>query len=185
MRYAVLAAAGAALLSVPAAAEVVESATGGFASTHYALVAADRDTVWEQLVHPENWWSHSWSDDSANLSLDPQAGGCFCERIPGVDGYPDGSVEHMRVVAVFPAAMLRLDGSLGPLQAEGLAGTLTVTLTDEAVGTGIRWDYITGGQSRIPPEQLAPVVDAVQAEFLGGLVAQLGGDIAGDLQHVE
>lgn len=165
------------LLATPAAAEVVQSERGGFASSHSALVAADRQTVWRELVHPEGWWSHTWSDNPANLRLDPQAGGCFCETIPAADGWPAGSVEHMRVIAAFPGTMLRMSGSLGPLQAEGLVGTLTVALAEEGEGTRITWDYITGGEAHFAPGTLASVVDGVQAEFLGQLVARLGGAV--------
>lgn len=160
-------------------AEVIESEHGGFASSHTVLVAADRAQVWRELVHPENWWSHTWSNNSANLRLDAHAGGCFCETIPATEGWPAGSVEHMRVITVMPGNTLRMSGSLGPLQAEGLTGTLTVTLAEEGEGTRITWDYITGGQARFDPAALAPVVDGVQAEFLGGLVDRLGGPVEG------
>ena len=173
-------AAGAGLLTLAATsahAEIVESANGGFASQHSVLVAADVETVWNELVHPENWWSHTWSGDSANLSLELRGGGCFCETIPGQGGLPDGSVEHMRVLAVFPHRMLRLGGALGPLQSEALSGALTITLREDALGTEISWHYVTGGQSRMDMEQMAPVVDRVQAEFLGKRAERLGGDI--------
>ncbi|MDE1468001.1 SRPBCC family protein [Aurantiacibacter sp. D1-12] len=158
-----------------ASAEIVESHGDGFATRHTAVVEADRATVWQALLHPENWWSHTWSDSSANLRLDAFAGGCFCETLPANDGWPAGSVEHMRVVFVQPGSTLRMSGSLGPLQTEALAGTLSVSLADEGEGTRITWEYITGGQSRFPLDQIAPVVDSVQAEFLGGLVENLGG----------
>lgn len=167
----------ASLLTTPAAAEVIESTSGGFATHDSAVVAADRPTVWEALMHPEEWWSHTWSNDSANLSLDAQAGGCFCEAIPAQGDWPAGSVEHMRVIMVMPGSALRMSGSLGPLQAEGLNGTLTVTLDDVEQGTRISWDYIIGGQARFPAAQIAPVVDGVQSQFLGGLVARLGGPV--------
>ncbi len=163
-----------------ASAEIIESADGGFATRHSAVVDADRATVWQALLHPENWWGHTWSDNSANLRLEGQAGGCFCETLPAVDGWPAGSVEHMRVIFVQPGSALRMSGSLGPLQTEGLAGTLSVTLADEGEGTRIIWEYITGGHTRFPLAQIAPVVDDVQAEFLSGLVDQVGGgDIEG------
>ena len=171
----ILAAAALAGMASAASAEVVESTSGGFATRHTAVVDADRAAVWQALVHPENWWAHTWSNDSANLRLDAFAGGCFCETLPAADGWPAGSVEHMRVVFVQPGSTLRLAGSLGPLQPEGLAGTLSVTLADEGEGTRITWEYITGGQSRIPLDQFAPIVDSVQAEFLGGLVENVGG----------
>ena len=171
----ILTASSLALLPTAAKAEIVASEEGGLATRHSAVVAADRAAVWEELLHPENWWSHTWSGNSANLRLDAFAGGCFCETLPAVDGWPAGSVEHMRVVFVQPGSMLRMAGALGPMQAEGLAGTLTVTLADEGEGTRITWEYVTGGHARFPLEEIAPVVDGVQAEFLGGLVARLGG----------
>ena len=162
-------------VSQPVAGDIVESSSDGFATSHTALVTADRATVWHALQHPENWWAHTWSDNSANLRLDAHAGGCFCETLPAEDGWPAGSVEHMRVVFVRPGSELRMSGSLGPLQAEGLVGTLSVTLAEEEGGTRITWDYVTGGQARIDLRQIAPVVDRVQGEFLAGLVAQVGG----------
>lgn len=176
MKYAILPLAPL-LAATSASAEIVESAHGGFASTHSVLVAADRGEVWRELLHPEGWWSHTWSGDPANLRLDAYAGGCFCETIPAVDGWPAGSVEHMRVLSVMPGTMLRLSGSLGPLQAEGLTGTLTVTLSAEGEHTRITWDYITGGEARFPVAQFGPVVDGVQAEFLDALVERLAGPV--------
>lgn len=163
--------------TVPASAEVVASSAGGFASSHSVIVAADRGVVWAKLVSPQEWWTHSWSGNSANLTLDPNAGGCFCETIPAPDGGAPGSAEHARVVMVLPHSKLRMVGALGPLQSEGVAGTLTVTLTEVDAGTRIEWDYVLGGQSRFSLEQIAPVVDNVQAEFLGGLVEALGGPV--------
>ena len=45
------------------------------------------------------WWNkeHTYSGNSANLSLDARPGGCFCERFP-----KGGGIEHMRVAYVEP-----------------------------------------------------------------------------------
>lgn len=177
MKYLACIAAALSCVAAPAVAEVTRSETGGFASRNSVTVAADREMTWAMLVQPEEWWTHSWSNDSANLSLDPRAGGCFCEVIPHPDGGPDGSAEHGRVVMAMPGAILRIVGSLGPLQGEGLSGTLTVTLDEAEGGTAITWDYVIGGQWRMPPEQMAQVVDGVQAEFLGALANALGGPV--------
>lgn len=165
--------------AVPASAEVVRSETGGFASSNSVVVGADRAATWAMLVEPQMWWTHSWSNNSANLSLDPRAGGCFCEVIPNPEGGAPGSAQHARVVMVMPQSTLRMVGSFGPPQSEGLAGTLTVTLSEVEQGTAIRWDYVIGGQWRMSAEQMAPVVDRVQAEFLGALADALGGPVEG------
>ena len=89
----------------------------------------------------------------------------------------------MRVIGVMPGAMLRMSGALGPLQSEGLLGTLTVTLEDVEQGTRITWEYVIGGQARFPAAQFAPVVDGVQTEFLTSLVSRLGGAVDGPGQH--
>ena len=167
----------AAAVATPAHADIIESTSSGFATQHSAVVMADRAEVWNELLHPERWWAHTWSNDTANLRLEATAGGCFCETIPAADGWPAGSVEHMRVVSIMPGSLLRMSGSLGPLQTEGLVGTLSVTLEDapDGEGTRITWRYVTGGQAGFDLAQIAPVVDRVQGELLGGLVGRLGG----------
>lgn len=162
----------AAALPAPAAAEVAAAAGGGFATSHSAVVPASRWQVWEELLHPENWWTHTWSNDPMNLRLDARAGGCFCERVPVEGSWEAGEVEHGRVVALFPEQMLRLNGSLGPLQAEGVTGTLTVTLSEAGQGnTRIQWDYVVGGATRSEMTAMSSAVDKVQGEFLGSFAS--------------
>jgi uncharacterized protein YndB with AHSA1/START domain len=151
----------------PATAEVALSDTG-FTTTNSAEVAAAPADVWAALIEPARYWNadHSWSLDAANMSLEPQAGGCFCEALP--DG---GSAEHMRVIMVQPDQTLRLSGALGPLQAEGLAGTLTWQLEPVDGGTRITQTYALGGHMQFDRETFAPVVDGVVREQLDRLVA--------------
>ena len=109
--------------AAPAAAEVKGQNASGFTAAGSASIDAAPEKVWAALVQPSRWWNaeHSWSGYAANLSLDPRAGGCFCEALPN-----GGSVEHMRVIYAAPARQLRMAGALGPMQGEGLAATLTV-----------------------------------------------------------
>ena len=158
-------------IASPASADVVAASDAGFVSENEAVVQADSADVWAALIQPQNWWNgvHSWSGDAANFSLEPVAGGCFCEMLPD-----DGSVEHLRVVYAAPGALLRMSGALGPLQSEAITGTLTVQLEDADDGaTRIRWTYVAGGYSRIPLTAAAPAVDRVMAEQLDRLVALL------------
>ncbi|MFX8242776.1 hypothetical protein ABTL31_18610, partial [Acinetobacter baumannii] len=75
----------AACLSAPARAEVVQATPGMFEINQELVVDAPATQVWDTLRSPQNWWSHdhTYTDDSANLYLDSQATGCFCEKIPG------------------------------------------------------------------------------------------------------
>jgi hypothetical protein len=138
----------AAALATPAAAEVVASSDDGFVSHTVVEVAATPAEAWARLSEPGQWWNseHTYSGDAANLTIEPVAGGCFCETIPAANGVAAGQVEHMRVVYVDPRARtLRLRGSLGPLQAEALTGVLTMTVQPSDTGAKITWDYVVGG----------------------------------------
>lgn len=156
VRHHVLAAA---LLLLPQAlgAEVVDVAATGFQVKHTATVSVTPAVAYAALLEPSRWWhpSHSFSGDAANLSLDAKVGGCFCERLPG------GGAEHLRVVHLAPGQLLRLAGALGPLQAFGLAGSLTWRLTDAAPGTRIELTYDVGGHMAGGFDKIAPAVDGV------------------------
>ncbi|MEM8696582.1 MAG: SRPBCC domain-containing protein [Pseudomonadota bacterium] len=154
-------------MAAPANAEV-EIGDNGFATSNSATVSATPDEVWAALIEPSRYWSgdHSWSGDAANFSLDPVAGGCFCEI------WGEGnSVEHMRVVMVQPGSILRLSGALGPLQSEGLAGALTWQLEPVDGGTRITQTMSVGGHMQFDRESFPPVVDSVVRQQLDGLVA--------------
>lgn len=162
-----LTALSAAIMSTSANAEV-EIGDTGFATSNSATVSATPDQVWAALIEPARYWNadHSWSGDAANFSLDPVAGGCFCEI------WGDGnSVEHMRVVMVQPGSILRLAGALGPLQSEGLAGALTWQLEAIEGGTRITQVMSVGGHMQFDRETFPPVVDSVVRQQLDGLVA--------------
>ena len=159
------------LLALPAQAVVKDSTRSGFTVENSAVVPTDVDTTWDALVYDiGDWWpaDHSWWGDAGKLSIQPRAGGCFCE-IRGAQ-----QAWHMTVTFVDPGKTLRLTGGLGPLQGMGLDGALEFRL--EAVATGgtrITWWYRAGGYTPDDLSKFAPVVDRVQAQQLGGLVAYL------------
>lgn len=167
-------------MAAPVSAKVASSDAGGFVTQHTADVAATPMATWLELIRPADWWndSHTWSGDAANLTLTPQAGGCFCERVPGEDrgdGFSlDGSVQHMEVVQAYPLKALRLRGGLGPLQGEPATGVLTITLQEIDGGTRIRWEYVVGGYMRHDVPTIAKAVDAVMGQQLEGLRDRLG-----------
>jgi hypothetical protein len=159
-------------LSVGAQAEIAQKSDQGFISGAELDVPGKTPLdVWQVLIAPAKWWNpvHSYSGDPANMYIDPQAGGCFCELLPIAKGAPDnlrrGSVEHMRVIAAMPPKLLRMSGALGPLQGEALVGTLTVVLKPlPDGGTHLTWSYVVGGYMRMKVDEIAPVVDEVMTE---------------------
>lgn len=133
------------LLGAVAHAEVKLSAPDGILITISAPLAASTPAkTYSALVQPQHWWSgeHTWSGKAENLSLKPEAGGCFCERWAG------GSVEHGRVVMAVPERMLRLDASLGPLQALAVKGVLSFVIQQNEIGkTTLDVEYRVNGAS--------------------------------------
>ena len=168
------------LPATPAAAEVTGSGPLGFVSRHEVVVEASPKEVWLALIAPARWWTsdHTWSGDAANLSLTPQAGGCFCEKIPEVDEPGrftlEGSVEHMRVIQAYPEVALRMQGALGPLQSEPVIGVLTVAISKTEGGTRIVWEYNVGGAMRYEVPVISRAVDAVMGIQLASLAKPLG-----------
>lgn len=153
--------------ATPAAAEVVAVTPGSFEISQSVTIDKPVPQVWEMLRNPQKWWdkNHTYSGDSANLYLDSQATGCFCEKLPA-----GGSVEHGRIVHLRPRQLMRLSAALGPLQAEAVTGTLTWTLAAEGEGaTRITMSYVVGGHIRGGAEVLAPKVDEVMAVQMLGL----------------
>lgn len=179
-RFATLLTTAALAWASPGAAKVAQSDARGFVTQHGADVAATPMATWLALTKPADWWndSHTWSGDAANLTLTPQAGGCFCERVPGedrADGFSlDGSAQHMAVLQAYPLRALRMRGGLGPLQGEPATGVLTITLEEIDGGTRIRWEYVVGGYMRQDVAMIAKAVDAVMGQQLAGLRDTLG-----------
>lgn len=153
--------------SPAARAEVVQAAPAGFEIAQAITVDKPADRVWAMLIAPQRWWDkeHTYSGDAANLYLDTQATGCFCERLLG-----GGGVEHARIVYLEPGKALRLNGALGPLQVEGVSGSLTFTLEAEGSGaTQVKLSYVVGGYIRGGGEAIAPLVDKVLANQMARL----------------
>lgn len=180
MIRAAISAAGLALAAAPVAAEVVETTADRFVTRDTASVKASPLATWLALTKPGEWWSpkHSWSGDAKNMTLTPQGGGCFCERIPvgdsGNSSAMEGSARHAEVLQAFPLKVLRLRGGFGPLQGEPGNGVLTITLKEVPGGTRIMWEYNVGGPMRYKIAEIAPAVDGVMSEQLKRLQAHLG-----------
>jgi uncharacterized protein YndB with AHSA1/START domain len=162
-----LVAAGFAIAS-PALAAVTASGPAGFTVTETAHLAAPPEQAFAALITPGRWWSseHTYSGDAANMSLDPHAGGCWCERLPG-----GGSAEHLHVVYVVPGKTLRLRGALGPLQGMAADGVMTVTLSPVQGGAELKLSYSVWGDPAVGLPALAGPVDNVLGEQVARLKA--------------
>ncbi len=170
----------ASLAASAASAEVVKQDEDGFVTRNSVAVDATPREVWMALISPGKWWNsaHTWSGDAENMTITPQAGGCFCERIPANDTQDkiglEGSVRHMVVIQATPDVALRMRGGLGPLQSEAVDGVLTIAMGESDKGTTVAFEYVVGGYMRFEVPVIAKAVDGVMAQQLDGLASLLG-----------
>lgn len=165
------------LLSLPLSFSVAASVLT-FNDHHFKIenqlqVKQPPAVAWSHFINDiDAWWpkDHTWWGVKSKLSLDDNAGGCFCERTDKATG---NSAAHMQVSYVEKASVLRMTGGLGPLQEMGLFGALDwrFTATDNH-NTTITLTYTVNGYSP-GNAQLAPIVDKVQAQQLGSLVSYI------------
>jgi uncharacterized protein YndB with AHSA1/START domain len=146
------------MLGSSADAEVQETRDGYFAIQSLILVDLAPSATYRELIRLSEWWdpAHTWSGSSRNLTLEPRAGGCFCEKLKS-----GGSVQHARVLFARPGELLRLEGALGPLQEMAVTGVLTFTLAPDGPGTRVTMSYRVAGGLTMEPAKLAPLVDQV------------------------
>ena len=156
--------------STSARADVVDRGPNGFTVRTAVTIAAPPDRVFATLVRVGEWWdpAHTWSGDARNLRLDATPGGCFCEALPA-----GGGVRHAEVVYVESGKLLRLNGSLGPLQSMGVNGSLTWQLEKSGEGTAATVTYVVGGYVPGGADALAAPVDGVMAIQIRRLKALL------------
>jgi uncharacterized protein YndB with AHSA1/START domain len=149
-------------LAATSAYSVPQVTSTGFLVKFEVTVDAPVAKVYHALVGQiGSWWDpeHTYSGDAKNLSIEPRPGGCFCEKLPN-----GGAIEHLRVIYVAPRQVLRLFGALGPLQASGVAGSMTWKLIENSNTTRIRFSYSVGGFADGGFETVAPAVESVLRE---------------------
>ena len=150
------------MLSGTSAQSAPQKTPTGFLVKFDVTVNAPAAKVYDALVgQVGSWWNpeHTYSHDAKNLSIDPRPGGCFCERLPN-----GGGMEHLRVVYIAPPQVVRFSGALGPLQASGVAGSMTWKLTGDGDHTRIQLSYSVGGFIDGGFEEIAPAVEAMLRE---------------------
>lgn len=159
----------------PTQATVIESSSSHFKIELKATTPAKIAESYAQFIRINEWWNaeHSWFGNAEAFSLEPIAGGCFCE----VDG--DQQVMHMTVSFVDPNKEVRMLGGLGPLQMMAVTGAMSWSFIDlGAEGTEIRHSYTVLGDASQKLDQLAPIVDSVQSGQLLGLINRLASQAA-------
>jgi len=160
-------------------AEVKEAGENGFTVTASVTTTASPQQAWDAMTgRVAEWWSgdHSWSGDAANFYIRAELGGCFCERLPGANGQPDGGVEHLRIIYIKPGEVIRFDGSLGPfmdMPAQGRMSWVIAPATEGGTGSTITFTYRVHGYMEGGFAGLAPIVDGVNSLQLQGLQALL------------
>jgi uncharacterized protein YndB with AHSA1/START domain len=149
-------------LATVAQAEVKEANPDHLLIQDQRTVHASPDTLYAKLIDVSRWWNgeHTYSGDAAHLSLQAEAGGCFCER------WSNQSVAHGRVVWAAPGHLLRLDTALGPLQNMAVQGVMTFTLKPAPDGTALQFEYRVNGSSASGLDKIAPAVNGVLMDQL-------------------
>lgn len=151
----------------PVHGEIVASRPDHMSLSYAVELNGDRQVAWQHLTEINTWWSsdHTYSGKAETLSLQPVAGGCWCETWAG------GSVEHARVVLAMPGRLLRLEGGFGPLQGLGVSAILTFELkpSDDPTHTRLKVSYVVNGSSLSGLDGLAGPVDAVMGAQIANL----------------
>lgn len=155
---------GIGLLSATCTAEVKDSSANGFTIATTFVAKGSPDEVYRKIVSVGESWSseHSYSGDARNLTLDAKAGGCWCEKLPKVNG----SVAHMQVATAWPGRLLLLTGGMGPLEQMGASGAMTFKLASAQEGTKVEFTYASSGYYPQGMNALAPTVDKVLMEAI-------------------
>jgi uncharacterized protein YndB with AHSA1/START domain len=150
------------ILSGTPAQSAPQVTPNGFLVKFEVSINAPQAKVYDALVgQVGSWWNpeHTYSHDAKNLSIDARPGGCFCEKLPN-----GGGIEHLRVVYVAPPQVVRFSGALGPLQASGVAGSMTWKVSGGPDATRFELSYSVGGFIQSGFEKIAPAVEAMLRE---------------------
>lgn len=139
----------------------------GFIVENTATTSVPTDLVWQALVEDiDLWWpkDHSWWGKAGTFTIEPKAGGCFCEVAGGK------SAVHMQISFVDPNKLFRMTGGLGPLQGMGMHGALDWAFTQQNEQTKVMLTYRVSGVHTEGFEALAEIVAKVQGMQLAALI---------------
>jgi hypothetical protein len=149
------------IAAAPASAEVISAGPSGFEVQEVVNLVVPQPSAYAAFGQVGQWWNkaHTYSGDSARMTLQLRPGGCFCESLEG-----GGGIEHMRVTYLKPGEQIVLTGSLGPLLYQATAGVMDVKFERIAGGTRVTMNYRAAGFAKGDGDKMAPLVDQVLAE---------------------
>ena len=147
--------------ATPASAEVLSAGETGFELQHSVNLVVPAPQTFAAFGRVGQWWGkdHTYSGDSARMSIQMRQGGCWCETLEG-----GGGIEHMRVTFLKPGEQVIFTGSLGPLLYEATTGVMHVKVDPIAGGSKITMNYRVAGFANGGAARIAPQVDKVLAE---------------------
>lgn len=151
------------LLASPATASVVHADNHAFEVSQSVEVKLSASDAVVAFTRVSSWWmsDHTYSGNTANLSLDPRPGGCLCEKLPG-----GGGVEHLRVAYFEPGKILILTGAMGPLLHEAVNGVLIVHADPVERGSRVTIDYRASGFFNGGGQKFAAMVDRMLGDSI-------------------
>lgn len=149
------------LAATPASAEVLSAGENGFELQHSLNLVVPPAQTFAAFGRVGQWWGkdHTYSGDSARMSIQLRPGGCWCETLEG-----GGGIEHMRVTFLKPGEQIIFTGSLGPLLYEATNGVMHVKVDTIAGGSKITLNYRASGFANGGAAKMAPLVDKVLAD---------------------
>jgi uncharacterized protein YndB with AHSA1/START domain len=162
----ILACALSVIVSFTVQGKVVHVSEHGFIVENTITTKQTPEKVWLGLVNDvDKWWpkDHSWWGVQGRFSIEPKAGGCFCEVAA------QKSAEHMHISYVEPYKLLRMTGGLGPLQGMGVYGSLDWAIAFKDNATTVTLTYSVTGINPDGFADLAPIVAKVQGMQLKAL----------------
>ncbi len=147
--------------------QVVEAAVNGFQIKMSIPCKAKPEVVYGSMVnHLSEWWdaSHSYTQDAKNMSIEAKPHGWFIEKLP-----EGGFVRHFEIVYLAPGKTIRFEGGMGPLQEQGIAGSMTINFKPTDSGSTIDLTYNVGGfivgGEKTMKQWAPPVKQVIQGQF--------------------
>lgn len=154
------------LATVAAKAEVSEVSEQHFTITINTTINAPSSQVYDQFVKIGEWWqdSHTWFGDASAMTIEPKAGGCFCER------NSEQQALHMTISHISPGNSIHMTGGLGPLASLAVNGYMTWNFeATENNSTNLKLNYRVTGFVNQKTEDWAKAVDGVLKQQVGNL----------------